>query len=130
MARLVTFIGVVIAWVFFRAESFDSAWIMLKSMSCVGEPSAADLGALKAGARQWFWTAGLLLIAWLAPNSQEIVGRFNPALDSPGEVELATRPRRRWEWQPTRLWAVGVSALFCVAVMHLCKITEFLYFQF
>ena len=130
LARLITFFAVILAWVFFRAENLESAIAMLKAMSHGGDLLALDWSALQQEARQLLWTGGLLLIIWFVPNSQELLLRFQPALDSPGKRELANRPPRWWEWQPNRLWAICVSALFGIAVMHLCKITEFLYFQF
>jgi hypothetical protein len=125
-ARLLTFLAVILAWVFFRAETMGAATAILKAMARVGEIIPGGAAEFKGVARQLLWTAGLLAIVWLAPNTQHILARFQPAWDSPASPPTA----RWWEWRPNWRWAVTLSALFLVAVMHLCKITEFLYFQF
>jgi D-alanyl-lipoteichoic acid acyltransferase DltB (MBOAT superfamily) len=125
-ARIVTFLAVVLAWVFFRAETVTAATTILKAMARVSEIIPGGAAEIKGVTRQLLWTVGMLAIVWVAPNTQHILARSKPAWDSP-----ASPPDVRcWEWRPNRCWAVVLSALFLVAVMHLCKITEFLYFQF
>ena len=104
--RLITFVAVVVAWVFFRAESFHGALLILKGMVGVNGvilPStyASHLGGLAPllqelgirfdaqmaaswlGARQTFWLALLLAAVFLLPNSQELLANFRPALQTP-----------------------------------------------
>ncbi len=105
-ARLITFVAVVAAWVFFRAESFHGAMLILEGMvglNGVLLPSAYanHLGALASlleglgihfdaqmaagglGARQAAWLALLLVGVWELPNSQELLANFRPALEVP-----------------------------------------------
>ncbi len=122
-ATLLTFLGVIIAWVFFRAETLGSALALLKSMS-----GFSGFGATGLAVRQLVWTAGLLGIVWFLPNTQEMLARFTPALDFPATDTPS--PQRGLEWRPNRVWAAIIAGVFLISVLHLCKITEFLYFQF
>jgi alginate O-acetyltransferase complex protein AlgI len=101
--RLLTFGVVVMAWVFFRAESFHAAKLMLKGMAGlngVALPTSysAYLGRVASllqhvgvkfddalvphgrGVLQGIELLGLLAVVWLLPNSQELLARFRPAL--------------------------------------------------
>ncbi len=103
VARLLTFVAVVLAWVFFRAESFQAARVVLDGMTAingVGLPAhyAEYLGSLAQVLRNlgvsfndamlvysygWPEAVGLLvllLMVWFTPNSQELLARFRPAL--------------------------------------------------
>jgi alginate O-acetyltransferase complex protein AlgI len=70
---------------------------------------------------------GLLLIAWLAPNTQELVAYQGPTV---GANDPRTTPPPTVTWQPTLRWAVLVGSLTGVSIMSLSKVSEFLYFQF
>lgn len=100
-AQFVTFLCVAVAWSLFRAEDFETAYGLLRSMSGVeGVSLPADLrggfGPLAErlemvglafapspywmGADQWLWIVILLFVVWYCPSTQEIFGRFRPAL--------------------------------------------------
>jgi hypothetical protein len=68
-ALILTFLSVVVAWVFFRADSMSSAARIVSRM--------ADPTNLVFGFREEF-AAGLVcvyvLLMWFAPNTQEITG--------------------------------------------------------
>ena len=70
MAWGLTFLAVVVAWVFFRAESFTGAWHLLEGMFLGQATVAADLYE----SRTAFYVGAGLLIAVFARNSQEIIG--------------------------------------------------------
>ena len=78
---LLTFLCVVIAWVFFRAEGFASAAAMLKAMAWSG-----DLGTVDA---RWVIIAALLALVWFLPNSQQLLGEWRPVID---EIHPAKLP--------------------------------------
>ncbi|MEL7473875.1 MAG: MBOAT family protein [Planctomycetota bacterium] len=124
-AWLLTFICVVVAWVFFRAEGFDAAWSMLASMSAVGEagwtpPENPRTTALLLGAA---------LVACVAlPNGLELVGRFGPTVDWAERGGLERRPWCRWS--PDWFWAILSATLLGVAFVHLSRPSEFIYWQF
>jgi alginate O-acetyltransferase complex protein AlgI len=110
-----TFLFVVIAWVFFRSPDFGSALSMLATMA--GLHGLPPLSEFISG-RAFFpltlqpvslvWVAALALWVAVAPNTQEIA--------------LADRPRPAF--------AVACGFLFAAAVLGLDQASEFLYFQF
>lgn len=146
---LVTFLCVVFAWVYFRAPDLATAHKIIAGMlgqfgAALPEPILSRLGPLKAplehlgigmslggGAafvETWAWVVVGALVAFLAPNTQEIMGRFEPAL--PEDPRHAQPVARRLAWQPRRRHAVAVGLLLALGVLALSRPTEFLYFQF
>lgn len=143
-AWALTFVVVVAAWVPFRANNLASAGRILAGMAGangVALPAAiaARLGALHAPLARlgvgfdlgggavllltWSWIAGLFALARFAPNTQELLGRFTPALDYAGGA-------RRFAWAPTGRWAWATAAVAVLGVLSLTRVSEFLYFQF
>jgi D-alanyl-lipoteichoic acid acyltransferase DltB (MBOAT superfamily) len=133
VGRTLTFLVVVIAWVFFRAADFTTAGRMLTAMS---------------GWNGLEWTAsfrldsalvlvGILWAAvWLLPNTQQILARFQPALSATPETETgAALPEAsgvpRWlQWQPTLLWAIVGALVAVFTITQMSRISEFIYWQF
>ena len=66
------------------------------------------------------------LIAFRAPNTQEIVGRFSPTLL--GAANMRTAGRLGFSLRPA--WAIGLGVLATLCVLSLSQPAEFLYFQF
>src|SRR6185295_17085216 len=117
--RLLTLFCVMVAWVFFRAGTFEGAWVMLRGLFGVNgialpvhwQPTFAGLADQLArigvsvaftpmpvygGSVQVAWAVGLLLAMWLLPNTQEIMRRYDPAL---GSIEAPGWPARRLVWR-------------------------------
>jgi alginate O-acetyltransferase complex protein AlgI len=94
VGRLVTFLAVVIAWVFFRAESFSSAWLMLESMFGIHSGGSALVG-LNFVTWQGI-SLFVLLLGWvfLAPNSQQILAFARPAIQPIEQARLPHAIRR------------------------------------
>lgn len=67
--------------------------------------------------------AFMLAIAFLAPNTQEIMHRAEPALES-----VSSRTRFAWALRP--YWAFGVGVVLALVLGSLGRVSEFLYFQF
>ena len=66
------------------------------------------------------------MIAWFAPNTQQLFARFDPCLE---KVRPSSSPT--WlDWQPSLVWAVLLTACFCLCVLSMNRVSEFLYFQF
>ncbi len=143
LAGALTFLAVVVAWVFFRADSFHSAAAMLSGMAgqngvSVSIPVAKHLGPW---ASHWAvgglaplsgvnFDRGLILvllglgIVWRAPNVRQIMARFQPTLET-------TPPHpSRIVWLPRLYWAWGSGLLFVLSVSFLTRVSDFLYFQF
>ncbi len=148
----ITFIAVVISWIFFRATSFDSAIAILKGMfgfNGVSLPGglASSLGALSTWTHGWVhfdgiqinpfpvgipaagWAIAAAAIAFYAPNVCQIMQRHDPAFETyPGEL---TSLKSSWlQWQPTRLWAAFIAGIAFWTLANLMRVSEFLYFQF
>jgi D-alanyl-lipoteichoic acid acyltransferase DltB (MBOAT superfamily) len=137
--QAVTFLAVVVAWVFFRAADLDTALSILASMAGahgVAAPASlaglwpalpASTAPLDAGAG--LLVAGLLLaLTWLAPSTQELT-----AYEAPRGLQaerVFEAPRRGLRWRPAPGWAVAVGALFGVCLMSMSRVSEFIYFQF
>ena len=127
LARLLTFLVVVVAWVLFRAESTDAAMVIFKGMAGLQGFSRHEAGW--EGSREIKWLLLLLIVTWALPNVQQMLHRYRPALETyPGEIAA---PRwRRLSWRPTRVWAVLASLFFVAALINLSRVSEFLYYQF
>ena len=135
LSHALTLLAVVVAWVFFRAESFDGAVAILAGMaglSTVLEPGA--WGELLANSHT-AWAAMVLLagVVFCLPNAIEFTRRYNPVL---GLKKAIGRPRRTEFipfWRPSPAWSMGVAALGIVAIIQLYRLedlTEFIYFNF
>jgi alginate O-acetyltransferase complex protein AlgI len=154
-AWFVTFLCVLFAWVFFRAETFGDAATMLKGMAgmrgmTVGlafenshaiHQFAATLGMplellgflpLATGASGLsVLEVGILLtmsaaIAWLMPNTQQILAGTQPALD-----KVAALPRFAGLWNASSIHArVMVGLLLGCAIFAINRQSTFLYYQF
>ena len=148
-----TFIAVVISWVFFKANSFAIATSILKSMFGFHGVQLADflvpyLGFLRdygveflgftvnVGISQKYATFGiiiLLLIAWFTPNTQQWMGKYNPALTEPVEYNQPQWLQNFWRtlsWKPNRIWTIVVAGLTSLSLLCFSRVSEFLYFQF
>jgi D-alanyl-lipoteichoic acid acyltransferase DltB (MBOAT superfamily) len=115
-ASILTFLAVVIAWVFFRADSISSAVFILAKMA---DPSRLVFGHDEM--------ARALLIAlyaalvWLAPNTQEIMG-YDHEKRRVGESLAGPRMR------PLMLY--GAAAVLAFGILGIQQNSEFIYFRF
>lgn len=148
-----TFIAVVISWVFFKANSFEIATSILSSMFGFNgielpEFTAPYLGFLRSfgvgffgftvnvGISQKYASFGiiiLLLIAWFTPNTQQWMGKYNPALTEPLQYNQPQWLQEFWQflsWKPNKIWTVVVAGLTSLSLLSFSRVSEFLYFQF
>ena len=129
LGRVVTFAAVVFGWVFFRAQSFSEARIMLGSMFGL---NGLNLDAPGMG-YALLWAVCLLIIVWFFPNTQEVMARFRPLLEygSEGKSKLHLGEAPSWlRWRPILLWAVATAVLAVFGVLGMSQVTEFIYFAF
>jgi D-alanyl-lipoteichoic acid acyltransferase DltB (MBOAT superfamily) len=125
-AGAITFLAVVVAWVFFRAADVTTAVEMLKAMAgltglgSAGGAVDAQLGLLLA--------AALLVLAWLAPNTQQLTGYLGPEHEPKPDSVFMKPPR--WGWIASLRGAAVAGTLFGIGLISLSRVSEFLYFQF
>ncbi|WP_045223824.1 MBOAT family O-acyltransferase [Methyloterricola oryzae] len=137
-----TFILVVIGWVYFRSADFSTAHRMIAGMFGFNGLSlpkwlsayagfASNLGPqihfsglfseLPEAHFDSAWTFGMIglsaCIVWFMPNSQQLVG-----LQASSVMVLLPNP--------TRTVAVAMGVLFALSLTNLSRVSEFLYFQF
>lgn len=143
---LITFLAVVVAWVVFRAENISSAMAILKAMAGMNGfilpdswlPKWGPFGQwltqqgvhfsntealIKGGAINWILVS--MLIVWIAPNSQQMMANFKPALNIPKD-SAATRLL----WQPNYAWLTASVVCAVFSILSISELSEFIYFQF
>lgn len=105
LGRILCFGFVVVAWVFFRAESFGQALVILKGMVNINHTGILSLPDER------FKIIVLILVTLFVWNW-----------------------KNSFEWsqlmKPTQKWALVTGLLLAISVVGLSRITEFLYFQF
>jgi alginate O-acetyltransferase complex protein AlgI len=126
---LLTFVAVVVAWVFFRADGVHSALRLLAAMVNITPDGAASFKTDAATTMfAWVWIALLTLLVIVGPNSQEIMRNY---LNSVAHVE---KPQHLSRLAPafriTRNWAIAAGAALAISLTYLPQPTSFLYFNF
>ncbi|HWN97514.1 MAG TPA: MBOAT family protein, partial [Methylomirabilota bacterium] len=132
-ARAGTFLLVALAWIFFRAESFDAATNLLVSMTGV-HGLTSNLSRINASTG-WVFVCVLLPVVWFLPNSNQLLARFQPTLEyMRGGKENPMLAREGWVtrflWKPRLAWALTIAALAVASVLGLSRVSEFIYWQF
>ncbi|KAB0269702.1 MBOAT family O-acyltransferase [Microvirga brassicacearum] len=122
VARGLTLLVVVLAWVPFRASDFATASSLWRSM--VGL-NGIEMASAPLDVR--IWIAALAGIVLFMPNTAQLLPRPGATDDGFSDERL----RHRQPWQPSYTWAVTVGALCGVAiVLAMTTPVAFLYFQF
>jgi D-alanyl-lipoteichoic acid acyltransferase DltB (MBOAT superfamily) len=146
LSGLITFIAVVIGWVFFRARDMHVAWIVLQGMIRVNQLNFKELMPnleLKIEQVEDVYElhpvipiliiSGLFLLVWFLPNTQQWIGEHyltnsQPELESTNNSQP---PKKlKFHWQPNQFWAVVCAVLSAIGLLNLVKVSEFLYFEF
>jgi alginate O-acetyltransferase complex protein AlgI len=139
VAIALTFAAVLIAWVPFRATSFDAATRILEGMAgrhgIAGASGAGDSlfgvaygAALYGGIDETIALAALLLVTFLAPNTQEMMARYRPGLPTfAGDMPA---PPRFVAWQARPAWALVMVGALLLALSRMSGVSPFLYYQF
>jgi D-alanyl-lipoteichoic acid acyltransferase DltB (MBOAT superfamily) len=121
LARLLTFLAVLFAWVVFRAADLPSALRLWSAMLGQGQGFGAT------GWVDWACCLLLLAIAWCAPNTQQIMQAYRPGLGSEAEGPA------RIPWRPSVASALVVGALLAAPLFFVVftdRVSDFLYFRF
>jgi len=154
-AGALTFLAVVVAWVFFRAETFSGAFVMLTGMA--GLHGISLPGSL--GGQSGFWsdnaarslvvfnglfpattpdTARIIAmiamglgIVWLLPNARQVFSTYKSTWEDMSCSGPQAQKALIWfGWKPRSIYAIAVGLLFSICVLYLNNPSEFLYFQF
>ena len=132
LSWFITFLAVVFGWVFFRAENLATAFIIVKGMiglnGLLFSTKIIELDLKKA----FIDISILLAIVWLTPNVQEWMNKYDPVFNYEKVKKLSYNSLfwSRLQWQPNQTYALVISVLTVIALLHLTKVSEFLYFQF
>jgi alginate O-acetyltransferase complex protein AlgI len=143
--QVITLLAVMVAWVFFRAESTDGATVVLMALIDFGErgldPAYIDsifvaqpaFGLLQAYLPEVSQVALTmtflilsLLVCLLAPNTQQFMGNYQPAL----VVTKWPATAAKLLWRPSVGYAVALAPLLYLALLGIGSASEFIYFQF
>lgn len=134
---LITFVAVVVAWVFFRASTIGSALELVAAMFGMSNGAAHNV-LINVRAEAAIAVAVLLVIALVLPNSNDIIGRGR--LEMPETVRPAVKTVHRAHdkiftapsmvWRPTVGWAIAAGAVAVAVLATLTRPSPFLYFQF
>jgi hypothetical protein len=111
-----TFLSVVVAWVFFRADSMSSAVYVLSKMA---DPTQIAFG--RGEMAYAVFIMGYAAIAWFAPNTQTIMG-YDHKNRTVGQGFGA------WQKRPAFLYAT--AAVLAFGILGIQQHSEFIYFRF
>lgn len=143
------FICVVIAWVFFRADTIHSAVLIIKGMfglngiSLPGNivhklPILGNYGVKFAGLMPLtsLPTSKVVIgigismgIVMFLPNVMEITAKYRPALGIE-EKSVETKLAKYLQWTPSYFWSIVLGIITILSILSIGQISEFLYFQF
>jgi D-alanyl-lipoteichoic acid acyltransferase DltB (MBOAT superfamily) len=115
-AFVLTFVSVVVAWVFFRADSISSATFVLSRMA---DPTNIVFG--RGEMANALFIAVYAAIAWFAPNTQEIMGYDH-------NNRVVGENLNGWLGRPGFLYAAAATLAF--GVLGISQHSEFIYFRF
>lgn len=147
----VTFLGVTISWVYFRAPTVEQGNGIIMAMSGVNGAElpgglAARLGdtleyfkAIGIGVgvgssstflTNYFWVLAAGLAALLLPNVAQIFETHEPVLYEHEDSFRLYRGDTALKWRYSAFWAFATALLGLMGILTLTQISEFLYFQF
>ena len=127
-SRVLTLIAVLFANVMFKAANVGdcvSVWSSMTGLDGGGDASAPGL--------DWGLAATLVLSAllvYLAPNSQQIMGRFDPAHNW-REWRNVAKPPLQWTWKPNAAGLIFAGTVLFFGITFIQRgQAVFLYFNF
>ena len=119
-----TMLCVIVAQVFFRANSTRDAFIMIGGMIGL---HGVHLSGLSEIAPSLVRIPARLFIIWLLPNTQQILSTYYAASGSLSSEPILGRTLR---WRPTTSWAMVMTVALIMSLAWMENTTRFLYFQF
>jgi D-alanyl-lipoteichoic acid acyltransferase DltB (MBOAT superfamily) len=146
-----TFMSVAVSMVVFRSSTMEAVGSLFQGMvglNGVALPEAIydRLGPLalwlrRAGivegleaniafSRTAFWIVFLAMISFACPNTLQLLGRHEPALDWKADPGSRGAIGGTVEWKASLAWAMIVSVIAAIGMLHVAGQSEFLYWQF
>jgi alginate O-acetyltransferase complex protein AlgI len=123
--HLITLLGVILANVMFKVGHPRDAVSVWRSMAGLDGPGGAGL--------DWGLVAALVisgLIVFLTPNSQQIMGRFDPAYNWREWSDVARAPLA-WTWKPNAAGLVFAGLVLFFGITFIMRgPAVFIYFNF
>ena len=121
-AWTITLLCVVVAWVFFRAQTFGGAWRMLQGLAGADQHGHMHALAWNAGlsvSAGLGWCFALGAVTLLAPNSNWLGERAMTLLDQPGALRQATA-------------GAVITAIAALLLVNVARdgVSAFIYFNF
>ena len=142
-AGALTFLAVVVGWVFFRSDSFSSAITMLHGMAGLNGVSLE--GKIT---HEWIIFTGRVeklklgvfiigfAITWGLPNLREVFSPYSPTCDIDNHENntftsiFLSKFGLDFQWKRSLAWMLGTATLAAVTLAMMGSHSEFLYFQF
>ncbi len=122
-----TYLAVVVAQVFFRADGVKAALSVLAGMAGLhGAPETAAF--LHPGFGFWARIALGFAIVWAFPNTQQILAKFVPDFEQ--TASDAKGSAIYFNWFPTPVWGALLGLVLVATLATMQDPTTFLYFQF
>jgi alginate O-acetyltransferase complex protein AlgI len=141
-----TFISVMFAWVFFRAENFHGAIHYLKSLGRLQDFSLAQRCLLDQSvscSKLLFLVPQLelevllvyllaaVVIAFKFPSVEQFMSNFNPTIEYISGTQDQYKPKYNFlNWRPNKWYAIFISLIFVFSLFSIFKPIKFLYFNF
>jgi len=126
LSTIVTFLAVVVSWVFFRAESFTGGMNIISAMVDISDISVT---ADKFAKLHLLMILLALYIVWFMPNTQTII-LASKEMFALNRFKWIANVSNKIRWKPNAIWGVIVGSIFTVTLIFLERKSEFLYFQF
>ena len=131
---LLTFVAVVVAWVFFRAETFNGAINIITSMVGFSGEAVSHWHKLVPDPENvMLYLTTLFVIVLCLPNSIEITRNYRPVISTWREISEPKVILNWLCWRPSNVWSYSLTFLGLVAVIQVYRLndlTEFIYFNF
>lgn len=151
VGAILTFIAVVIGWVFFRSETLSGAWHLmhcmfswqrdvlpaffgrhlpiLSSWGIAASGDYANPGHLWSSAM--FYMMVMAIVVWLLPNTQQFMRYYRPVFERVYPLQLNFRGSSfSLYWRPNFRNALLMAVITVFTLMSMNKISAFLYYQF
>lgn len=138
-----TFLAVTISWVLFRATDLQAAQNIYYGMVGLNgillpeswKPLFENLPAVTFGVSDFEVTGKYetllvaLLLVWLFPNTQQLMVNYSPAFDT-FRGAISRKSPLYFEWVLNKKYAALIAFIAAFTVLHLNRVSEFIYFQF